>query len=359
MKISVLPANELDATLIARWKHIQTHDDTLRSPYYSPGFTQLVAASGQNVQVAVIESAGLIEGFFPFQKLSYGRLVPVGNGLNDYHGMIASPGLAVDAATLMKACKGHYFGFNHLPLTQTVFAPFVRMHSVSPVLELAGGWDAYVQRLCAVQNTRSPGILSTVKSSFKRIERDIGPVRFEMHESSPQVLAQLMRLKSEQRARTVGLKDDPFALPWVQHMMRQGLELQDINFRAEMCAMYAGDKLVSIHYGIRSDQTLHWWFPVFDPEYSYYQPGLILLKKAAETGDQQGLTLIDLGRGDAHYKMRFKTAQIALGEGAVSRPALLAKANMGAKLVKQAIKANPKVVQLRRWMSEKKQPVPE
>ena len=359
MKISLISAEELDTSLIERWKQIQSSDETLRSPYYTPGFTRLVAQSGQAVQVAVMESNGAIEGFFPFQRLSYGRLIPVGGGLNDYHGMIACSGLAVDASSLLKACKGNYFAFNHLPLTQAVFAPFVREHSVSPVLELSGGWDAYVQRLCAVQKTQSPGILSTIRASLKRLERDVGPVRFEMREKSVPVLEELMRLKSEQRARTIGSQDDPFALPWVRQLMVNGLNLDAPGFEGAFSSMYAGDKLVAMHYGIRSHQTLHSWFPVFDPAYSYYQPGLILLKKIAETGAQEGLTLIDLGRGDAGYKMRFKTAEVSLGEGAVSRPALWAQTKLAIKTVKQTIKRSPHVIALRSRMSSRKAPSPQ
>lgn len=347
MKISVISASELDASLVVRWKQIQSSRESLRSPYYASGFTRLVAQSGQDVQVAVLESNGAIEGFFPFQKLSYGRLIPVGGGLNDYHGLIASSQLDLDAATLLKACKGTYFGFNHMPLTQTVFAPFVHTYSVSPVLDLSGGWEKYVQRLCVVQNTQSPGILSTIRASSRRLHRDFGSVHFEMDEKSSQVLEELMRLKSEQRARTVGPSGDPFAVPWVRQLMTNGLNLDDTDFQGTMHAMYAGNKLVAMHYGIRSDQTLHSWFPVYYPAYSYYQPGLILLQQMAEMGAKEGLSLIDLGRGSAGYKMRFKTADIALGEGAVSYPALLAQTSMALRTVKRAIKGNPKVSKFR------------
>lgn len=355
MKISIISASELDTSLIARWKQIQANDAALSSPYYSPGFSLLVAGTGQPVRVAVMESGGVVNGFFPHHKTRFGRLTPVGGGLNDYHGLIAIPSVDVTACGLLKACQGTYFGFNHLPLTQTVFAPFVRSESVSPVLELAGGWDAYVNRLCVAQNTRSPGILSTLRASLRRIERDVGPVRFEMHEKSQQVLTELMRLKSEQRARTVGTAGDPFSYPWVRQLMACGLETNAGGFGAAMSALYAGDKLLASHYGIRSGETLHSWFPVFDPAYAYYQPGLVLLKQIAEYGCQDGLSLIDLGRGTATYKMRFKTAVVQLGEGAVSRPAMLAQATMTGKAFKEKIRSNPKIRQFRQWMTTHKE----
>jgi hypothetical protein len=117
MKVSVISTRELDPPLIERWREIQTSDITLRSPYYSPGFTLLVAGTGQPVSVAVIESNGRVTGFFPHQAGRFGRLMAVGGDLNDYHGLIAAPNLDLTASALLKACKGIYLGFNHLPLS--------------------------------------------------------------------------------------------------------------------------------------------------------------------------------------------------------------------------------------------------
>ncbi len=354
MKISVIAAQELGASLVETWEQIQGDDEALRSPYYSPEFTQLVAGAGRTVKVAVIESQGVVQGFFPFEKDSWGRLRPVGQGLNDYHGLIANSGLDIDVASLLSACGCAYFGFNHMPLTQTVFTPFVRFNSASPVMTLKGGWEAYVQRLCEIQNTRSPGILTTIRQSTTRLARDKGALRFEMHEGGVQLLEVLMRLKSEQWARTVGAANDPFAVPWIRQLMENALTTQGTRFRGVLSTLYAGDKLVSSHFGLQAGATLHSWFPVYDLAYAYYQPGLILLKNIAEQGAKDGLTEIDLGRGTAGYKMRFKTDLIPLGEGAVSRPAILATVAMTAKLAKAKVAASPRVIQIRSWMASRK-----
>ena len=354
MKISVIDVRDLDTSLTRRWKHIQRNDDALRSPYYCPEFTQLVAGAGREVRIAIIENDGVVTGFFPHEKDTLGGLMPVGGPLNDYHGLIGSPSLRLDARSLLRACDAIYFGFNHLPLTQTVFSPYVRFNSVSPVLELQGGWDAYVGRLATAQNTQAPGILSTIRASSKRIERDIGPLRFEMREKTPRVLETLMRLKSAQRARTASPSHDPFSVPWIRQLLASCLETQGTDFSGSLSSLYGGDTLIACHFGLRAAGTLHYWFPVYDPGYAYYQPGLVLLKKIAECGCTEGLTLIDLGRGTADYKMRFKTRAIALGEGAVSSPAALAQAAMAAKVAKAAIKANPNVVRIRQWLAARK-----
>jgi len=348
MKISVIAAHELDASQFAQWSAIQHADVNLRSPYYRPEFTQWVARARRKnpIFVAVIEAENGKQGFFPFERSTWGRLLPVGGGFNDYHGIVASS-IELSVERLLSACRGRYFSFNHLPMTQPAFAPYVRAHSASPVMELHGGWDAYIQRLCAAQNTKSPGILSTVRQSERRLFRDKGPLRFEVSEPSAQVLDWIMRTKSEQWKRTGGNGVDAFSPPWVRQLLASSLELTDKGFRGAICSLYAGDSLIAAHLGLRSHTTLHWWFPVYDVAYAYYQPGLVMLKHMAEQAQSQGIELIDLGRGTQEYKMRLKTDLIPLGEGAVSRPACIAQAVAQAKNFKARVKANSQFIRIR------------
>lgn len=352
MKISVHAAHDLDASLLAQWSDIQQADLNLRSPYYRPEFTQWMASAGgpRSVYVAVMEADGVVQGFFPFEKSTWGRLLPVGGGFNDYHGVIGRSTLAFRPEQLLKACGGRYFSFNHLPVSQGSFVSFVRGHSASPVMQLEGGWDAYFQRLCAVQNTKSPGVLSTVRQSERRLLRDKGSLRFEVSEPSTQVLEWIMRTKSAQWQRTQGSGPDAFSPQWVRRLLASGLGLKDQAFHATICSLYAGDALIAAHFGLRSHTTLHYWFPVYDAACAYYQPGLVMLKQLAEHAQSEGIDLIDLGRGTQDYKMRFKTDLVALGEGAVSRPAFVAQAVAQAQSLKAQAKTNPKVIQLRAWL---------
>ncbi len=339
MKISVISAQELDASLTAKWVTLQQADDTLRSPYYRPEFTQLIAGYGNDVRVAVIESDGAVQGFFPHQLDTWRRLIPVAGKLNDYHGMVAARDFDMDGSELLKACGANYFRFNHMPVTQRVFAPYVRFDHVSPVLDLQGGWAAYVQRLAEVQNKSTPGIITSVKKSSNRIERDLGPLRFEMHASDTRIIDTLMQLKTEQRARTVGLAGDPFAVPWVRQMMFDLVERRQTDFRGDLCALYAGDTMVACHLGLRSHTTLHGWFSIYRPEHAYYQPALIMYLKLAQASADDGLALFDMGRGTQDYKLRLCTRMIPMGEGALSRPQLLGDGLMAAKRAKAQLKA--------------------
>ncbi len=77
----------------------------------------------------------------------------------------------------------------------------------------------------------------------------------------------------------------------------------------------AGDTVVAGHIGLRSTTTLAWWFPVYDPAYAAYSPGLLLCIELARAMAEQGLTVLDLGKGDEPYKERLSNTHIPLLRG--------------------------------------------
>jgi CelD/BcsL family acetyltransferase involved in cellulose biosynthesis len=94
-----------------------------------------------------------------------------------------------------------------------------------------------------------------------------------------------------------------------------------------MCStLHAGDRLVAAHMGMRSGNTLHYWFPAYDPEFAKYSPGIILLLRLARSVEGSGVRKIDLGKGEAHYKQRLMNGAVQLREGHVEVPSLLAGA---------------------------------
>lgn len=128
------------------------------------------------------------------------------------------------------------------------------------------------------------------------------------------------------------------------------MEERSLDFKGVISSLYAGDQLVSAHFGLQTSRTLHYWFPVYDTAYAYYRPGLILLKKLAEHVSRDGVEQIDLGRGMQTYKRRFKTGEIPLGEGAVSRPAILAQSVMAARSAKMRLAKSTSVIRFRTWL---------
>jgi CelD/BcsL family acetyltransferase involved in cellulose biosynthesis len=99
--------------------------------------------------------------------------------------------------------------------------------------------------------------------------------------------------------------------------------------------LYAGDVVAALHLGLRSGQVWHSWFPAYNPDLDRYSPGLVLmLELAAAAASALGIREIDLGKGEARYKLALATGSVALNEGSVGAlplSALSARAQAAAR----------------------------
>lgn len=356
MTVKIIQVHELDHGLITAWREIQAANANLRSPYYAPEYAQAVHASlkakptaeagySSTVEVAIIESkrTGKITGFFPFQRGPWGRILSVGRGLTDYQGIICADDFSeYQPAQLLSKIKGNYFSFNHLPLTAAVFSSGVKIHHQSPVMHTEGGFEAYIERLKISQNTSKPGIFTEIRKRSNRIVRELGPLRFEMHDHNRSILEKLMRLKIAQwKIGATNNAPTAFEIPWISHLMHSLFDMADAPvtkdaFRCALSTLYAGDTLLAIQLSLRYAQTLHCWFPAYDPELAGYSGGTVLMKPLTEQFAADGIELIDMGRGAAPYKLRVCTGIVPLGEGACSNPPVLAKSVMAGRLAVRA-----------------------
>jgi CelD/BcsL family acetyltransferase involved in cellulose biosynthesis len=84
--------------------------------------------------------------------------------------------------------------------------------------------------------------------------------------------------------------------------------------------LYAGERLLASHFGIRGRTVWHYWFPTYDPLMARYSPGLILLLKMAEHAPSLGVCTIDLGKGMSLYKERLMNTSVSLAHGSVELP---------------------------------------
>lgn len=336
LKISILAAHELSDDLDSVWQDLALSRPELGSPFYQPGFARIIGQQALDLRLAVIEHDGRVCGFFPHHRDRWGRLSSAGYILNDYHGVILEKRAEVAPEALLRACGGRYFAFDHLPLSQSTFAHHVRFETSSPIMQLDGGIEAYRKRLSALAGKNSAGIFQSVGNARRRIERDIGPLRLEMNSRDPAAFERLIALKSQQFLSTLG--SNPLAFPWIRGTLDQVFATQAGPFSGLLSVLYAGDQLVACHLGLRQADQCHIWFITYDPAFSAYSPGLLLLMGMAEAAQGEGLNLFDLGRGTQPYKLRFQTGAIPLGEGAVSSPAWLAQAVLAKTAQKRWLK---------------------
>jgi CelD/BcsL family acetyltransferase involved in cellulose biosynthesis len=316
--VSVIPAGELSDELVGRWSQLQLADPNLASAFFRPEFTQVVAASRGRVFVAVLEHAGGIAGFFPFQRNAWGIGAPVGGSMSDYHGLIAEPSLPLDPLRLLRGCGLRMWSFNHLVASQPAFAAYQEGHSTSPFLDLSRGFAEYR----AEKSSAGSKVISQADRKTRKLAREVGALSFQFDEADPAALRRLIQWKSAQYRRTGA--PDIFATRWKADLVERIATMRGPEFAGVLSTLRADGQLIAAHLGIRSRTALHWWFPAYDGDFGQFSPGLVLLMQLAANAEQSGVRTLDLGRGDDPYKMRLMSGSVPLAEGAVMRPGPLA-----------------------------------
>jgi CelD/BcsL family acetyltransferase involved in cellulose biosynthesis len=315
MRVTIISADDLDASLRERWHALQAASPELASPYFCPGFTEAVAAVRNDVRVAVLEDGARIVGFFPFQRRLGGFGRPVGLGMSDYHGLIAAPDLAYDPVDLLRRCGLVRWQFDHLLACQERFTPWMTAIEESPIMNVSGGFEHYVMTRLALGGTE----IKTVRRRMRQLEREIGPIDFVVQEQDSKVLERVLELKSRQ-CRQSGAYDFFTRAPWTRALVKHLFAQQEAQgFQGVLSSLYADGQCIAAHFGLRSRDVWHWWFPCYETEFGRYSPGLLLLYRLAKHAAAVGLRHVDLGRGMSRYKLNLMTESVRLAEGCVAR----------------------------------------
>jgi CelD/BcsL family acetyltransferase involved in cellulose biosynthesis len=315
------PRQSISGELLNAWETLRRSNPGLQSPYFSPEFTRLVAAARNDVELAVLTVAGQPVALFPYERRRWSLAGPVGSFLSDYHGLISAPDFRFAPRDLLRACGLAAWDFNHLPADQKSFTGFQRSQNRSPIINLTAGYENYVQerRAAGTEQIKKNGNL------LRRLEREIGPLRFVAHSADKVLFEQLLAWKTAQ-FRHNGWRDI-FSIPWVRQTVDGIHSTQTAEFAGMLSLLYAGDQLVAAHFGMRSATIWHYWFPSYDPAFSKYSPGVMLLLKMAEAASAMGIHTIDLGCGEHSYKERLMNGFIPTAKGSVEliRPATFAR----------------------------------
>ncbi len=302
---------ELAADARAFWFDRHTTDPRYDSAFFNPGFANAVHTSGCDVLVRVgRNAAGTVCALMPVNRART-RMRPLGWPGADFQGPILAPGLSIDPLELFPAGV-RSFEFDHLLDVCDGFSPWITQRNASPYVDTVGGMDGYTGR--ASKSGRQN--MSQARRRVAKAEREIGAVRFESDVVDDALLRRVIELKRAQYKAT-GARDY-FEDPRRTAMLENILHTRDSDFRGVLSAVYAGDRLLAAHFGMQANGVLHWWFPVYDPDFSALAPGWILLRELVLAAPEMGVERIDLGRGEDNYKRWAKTGETIVCAGYVS-----------------------------------------
>ncbi len=317
MTWDVLPARELSAEVCSAWERLCAGNPELTSPYFSPRFAVHVGAVRSRAMIGVYSESGQIRAVLPFERGVLGLGRPIAGPVSDYQALIAAPGFEMDPREVVRGCGLSAWCFDHLLASQTAFAPFHTRVVESPVLDLSGGYEAYIE----ARKAEGSQEIRNLPRKARKMEREVGPIRFEARSTDREAMAALLRWKSEQCLATSHA--DVFKPHWTRDLVERIWGDRTDSFEGILSTLHAGDTLVAAHFGMRSSTVWHWWFPVYNHEHAQYSPGIILLMKMAEVAPSMGLNAIDFGKGDSEYKNRLKNRAVLVAEGAVELPSVL------------------------------------
>jgi CelD/BcsL family acetyltransferase involved in cellulose biosynthesis len=318
VKVSVVRPEELGAPEVAAWRAMQRSSPELANPFLSPGFALAAGRVRPSAWVGVLEDGPELVGFFPFEKgrLRIGR--PIAAGVSDTQGIVHAPGLEWSPLELLEGCGLDVWDFDHLILEQHAAAGGRVTRRSAPIIDVSDGYEAYA----AERRRMSKKIFSSTWQKHRKLERDCGATRFEFDATDRRALGLLMRWKSGQYRRTG--RRDRFAVKWIERLVWDLFETRSHGCAGALSVLYCGERVVAVHFGLRSDRSLSCWFPTYDADFARYSPGLLLHLLMARAAAEAGLRHLDLGKGDEPYKQSLKSGDLIVGEGWIHRPSLAA-----------------------------------
>ncbi len=316
MLIDVVAPSALRATDIDAWLAIQAADPALDSPFLSPAWAQAVerAQAGRRgaIQVAVLRDGRRPVGFLP-ARIVGSVAMPVGAPMCDYQGLVAHRDLAIEPKRLVEALGVQRLDFSHMLADQAAFAPHARGAVTSYVIDVADGYAAFE----AQRRAAGSGVLKDIDKRRRKVEREVGPVRFQALANCGAAFDTLLDWKRRQYLATG--QTVIFDAPWTVDLLRALHGRTDGDFGGALFCLHIGDQLAAIQFHLRGPRTLHAWIIAHDEAFERYSPGLLLFQDILRWMDATPFTALDLGAGDYRFKLQLANVHRSVAHGFVGR----------------------------------------
>ncbi len=290
----VIPAQNLTAEQESLWRLFRAANPSLYSPFLAVEFLKSITRSRPNCKVVVIQQAGQDVGYLPFE--SQGKSAyPIARQVNDAQAIIALPENKLAWHEVLRGAELEVYHFHALvgQLTDQE-RPSVFANNRSFMCDLRKPAEGYLKWL-----KKSSRTIAKQQQKTNKLIREVGPLRWDFDNRDHQLLDRILDLKSAQYRRTNIF--DKFSIGWIRQMLHDLLDSQS-SVRGQLSLLWAGERLVSGHYGLRERELLHYWFPVYDPQFEIYSPGTALFVELVRNSEVLGIDKIDYGYGDLPYK---------------------------------------------------------
>jgi CelD/BcsL family acetyltransferase involved in cellulose biosynthesis len=260
--------------------------------------------------------------------------LPVGAPMCDYQGLVAKAGVMVDPMAIVRALDVSRLDFTHLLSDQAAFAPYMRGRSLSQVIDISQGYEAYAEARKA-----ETGILKDTAQKLRKLAREHQSVEFVPLSDDLDHFERLIELKRIKFRET--RQTDIFDAGWTLALVRELFARRDPDFGGALFALLVDGRPAALHFALRNREVLHAWFIGHEPEFERYSPGVALIDHMLRWGAEHGIREIDLGPGDYSFKFRLANRTRELAHGFVGRPSAATLVRTAQYGVRQAAEALP------------------
>ncbi|WP_297736791.1 GNAT family N-acetyltransferase [uncultured Maricaulis sp.] len=331
MRTQIVSIEDISAKQIVQWNTWACPNGKLISPYFRFEFAEIVARARPDVRVAVIEKEGETIGFFPHHTAHGGIVRPIGAPMSDYQGVIAADPGRIARKALVRAAGGSALVFDNWHDVSTEDDASTHSH----VADLGDDGAAFLESRKALHKDHFKKAARRARAA----ERDFGPLRVTLGDPDGAAFRALAEWKQKQYRDTGKL--NVFGIDWVQLVLGDLRRREGQEFSGLTAALWFGDRLAAVEFGLVGADIYHSWFPAYDPELSRYSPGLLLLHGLMEQAPERGLQRIDLGSGGDHYKKYYANAAVPLASGRNLAPGLAALGIRTWELAEHAVERVP------------------
>jgi CelD/BcsL family acetyltransferase involved in cellulose biosynthesis len=314
LQIDVLRPRELPASAVAAWRAMQRADRGADSPFLSPCWARSVELAKRGVRVAMLSERGGEPRAFMAAQVGRVTAIPAGGVMADYEGMVGDPGPGFDPTRLVRALGVSRYDFGHIPAEQAAFGRFARGGSVSWVVDLSDGYEAYA----AQRRAEGVSALKEIERKRRKAEREVGAVRFTARSASRADFDRLMELKRAQY-RSTG-QTDVLGAGWTLKLLEDLFGLDVAGFGGALFTLHLGDQLAAMQFHLMGETTVHAWVIGHEAPFERYSPGLLLFQEVLKWMDAQPYDRLDFGYGDYRFKRELSNLQRPLMHGFVGVP---------------------------------------
>ena len=315
MQYELTDPGALGLSDLARWRDFQRKDDRLQSPFLCPEFVITLARHFDDVAVLKIKEHDEVVAFFPFQRNRFGTATALGFGLADLQAIICRADFRLTSKELLTMTGSGLIEFDHLVAHQAdQLNPSQVEYEPSPVIDISAGYDEWL-----AEKTKKPkGRVKNALYKRRRLERELGTLHFEYDVDRLTDLETLMAWKSDQYVRTG--RADRFVkyAEFVSDLVKS----TGNDFSTRLSVVRVDDRPLAACLSLRAFDQLATWFPAYDANFAKLSPGLVSVLDIVRAASDDGIRMIDLGKGEADYKESFKNYDTQVASGWLRRPAI-------------------------------------